>query len=74
MEKWLRSLSSTAQSRLLNESSGVAVLDVHRYQTKVVVSIPATIDHHYAYVDNMGVFGRSDEVVTAFLERSKGGF
>ena len=50
----------TAQSRVLNERSGVAVLDVDSYHTKVVERSPATIDYHYAYVDNMGVFGRSD--------------
>ena len=69
--KWLRSLSLTAQSRLLNERSGVAVLDVHRYQTKVAKSSPATIDYHDAYVDNVGAVGRTDEVVTASLEDAK---
>ena len=72
--KWLESLSLTAQSRLLNERSDVAVLDALCYQAKVVDSSPATIDYHYAYVDNMGVFGQSGEVVTASLEEAKEAF
>ena len=71
LEKWLRSLSLTAQSRLLNERSGVAVLDVHRYKTKVVESNPATIDYHYAYVDKMGVFAARVDTVTDELDKAK---
>ena len=78
MEKWLGSLSLTAQSRLLTERSSVAVLDVLHYQTKVVESSPAAIKDHYAYVDNMGVcwpfFGRNDEVATASQDEAKEAF
>ena len=74
MRVGLGSLSLTTQSRLLNERSGVAVLDVHRYQEGVVDSSSATIDYHYAYVDNMGVFGQNDNVVTSALDEAKGAF
>ena len=52
----------------------MAVLDARRYQAEVDGSSPATIDYHYAYVDNMGVFGRSDEVVIASLQEPKEAF
>ena len=50
------------------------MLDVLRYRKELVESSPVAIDYHYAYVDNMGVFGRSDEVVAASLEEARAAF
>ena len=72
VECWLGSLSLTARSRLLNERNGAAVFPVEHYQRHTAHSGRATsVDFHYAYVDNMGVFAARVDTITDALDEAK---
>ncbi|MCH1571346.1 MAG: hypothetical protein L7S64_08375, partial [Longimicrobiales bacterium] len=75
VEIWLGSLSLTSMSRLLNDRTGVAVMDVERYQRDAVQVEPdKSVDFHYAYVDNMGVFAPRIGAVRDALDEAKQAF
>ena len=75
VESWLGSLSLTAHSRLLNERNEAAVLPVEEYQRQTALASKATtVEFHYAYVDNMGVFAARVDTVADALDEAKHAF